>query len=61
MKYKWLSILFLWGAWAACEDDAAVFEASVPAEGITFAPVNGDALCLAEKHGYLRRARALRE
>ena len=41
MKYKWLSILFLWGAWAACEDDAAVFEASVPAEGITFAPVNG--------------------
>lgn len=44
MKYKWLSILFLWGAWAACEDDAAVFEASVPAEGITFAPVNGGAV-----------------
>ncbi len=44
MKYKWLSILFLWGAWAACEDDAAVFDASVPAEGITFVPVSGGAV-----------------
>lgn len=44
MKYKWLLILFLWGALAACEDDAAVFETPVPAEGITFAPRSGGAV-----------------
>lgn len=44
MKYRWLSTLLLWGALAACQEEVAVFETSVPADGIIFVPVSGGAV-----------------